>query len=270
MASSTATVGSFEIGRVLSRAFDVITGNAATFLTLAVVASLPTIAFRYWSMSQSTQMFTVFQPGGSGSLTGFFGMAVLGAFIYYIFANLLAAALTHGTIVSLNGRKATPGECLATGLRHAIPLAIITFLATLGMMLGFILLIVPGFILLTMWTVLTPVRVAEQTSIMDTFSRSAELSSGFRWSIFGLLVIYILIAWAIGLAVGLVAGVTMIGAGGLGAGGFGQVSILYVLISGIGTIFTSLFGSTMIASTYYELRTAKEGVGPEQLASVFE
>jgi hypothetical protein len=125
---------------------------------------------------------------------------------------------------------------------------------------------VPFFILLTMWAVLTPVRVAEQTSIGETFSRSAELSSGFRWHIFGLLVIYILAAWAVGLVVGLIAGVTMVG----GAGGVGAFSLVYVIANGIGTIITSLFGSTVIASTYYELRTAKEGIGPEQMAAVFE
>jgi len=265
MAAIDRTMGTFEIGRVISRAFDVITGNAATFFALAVIASLPTVAFRYFSLvrpqvvvANSQELF------GPNMLTGFIGMAVLGFFIYYIFANLLAAALTHGTIVALNGRKPTIGECMATGLRHAIPLAVITFLATLGLMLGFVLLIVPGLILITMWAVLTPVRVAEQTSIMETFSRSAELSSGFRWHIFGLLVIYALIAWAVGLVVALVAGASTLG------GDPTHVSLAFVIVEGIGTILTSLFGSTVIASTYYELRTAKEGVAPEQLASVFE
>lgn len=267
MATGDRMTGSFEIGRVISRAFDVIAGNAVTFLTLAVVASLPTIAFRYWTTLQPGRVAGAFGALEPNAFTGIFGMAALGFFIYYIFANLLAAALTHGTIVALNGRKPGIGECFATGLRHAIPLAIITFLATLGLILGFFLLIVPFFILLTMWAVLTPVRVAEQTSIGETFSRSAELTSGFRWHIFGLLVIYIVLTWIVALVVGMVAGVTMIGAG---AGSLGQVSMVYVVANGIGTIVTSLFGSTVIASTYYELRTAKEGVGPEQLAAVFE
>ena len=266
MAAGDRSVGSFEIGRVISRAFDVIANNAVTFLTLAVVMSLPTIAFRYFSAFQSNQLAGAFVPLGPNGYTSVAGTMALGLFIYYIFANLLQAALTHGTIVALNGRKAGIGECLTTGLRHAIPLAVITFLASLGLILGFILLVVPFFILLTMWAVLTPVRVAEQTSIGETFSRSAELTSGFRWHIFGLLVIYIVALWLVGLVVGLVSGITMIGSGG----GIASFSTVYVVANGIGTIITSLFGATLIASTYYELRMAKEGIGPEQLAAVFE
>jgi len=42
-------------------------------------------------------------------------------------------------------------------------------------------LIVPGLYLLALWMVSTPVMMVEQTDLVDTFRRSAELTRGRRW-----------------------------------------------------------------------------------------
>jgi hypothetical protein len=59
-------------------------------------------------------------------------------------------------------------------------------LAGLGIALGFVLLIVPGLILLTWWCLITPVIVLEKKAVGESFSRSRELVRGHGWTVFGI------------------------------------------------------------------------------------
>ena len=74
-------------------------------------------------------------------------------------------------------------------------------LAGLGIALGFVLLIVPGLILLTWWCLIVPVIVLEGKSIGESFSRSRELVRGHGWTVFGIVIISALL---IGIASGVI------------------------------------------------------------------
>ncbi|HEV8180106.1 MAG TPA: YciC family protein [Gaiellaceae bacterium] len=65
-------------------------------------------------------------------------------------------------------------------------------LAGLGIALGFVLLIVPGLILLTWWCLIAPVIVLEKKHIGESFSRSRELVRGHAWTVFGIVIITVL------------------------------------------------------------------------------
>ena len=70
-------------------------------------------------------------------------------------------------------------------------------LAALGIGIGFVLLIIPGLFLLTIWSMLVPVIVLEGRSVGEAFGRSREVVRGNGWSVFGLiLVTFLLIAVA--------------------------------------------------------------------------
>ncbi len=66
-------------------------------------------------------------------------------------------------------------------------------LAAIGIMIGFVLLIVPGLILLTIWSMLIPVIVLERRSTGEAFTRSREVVRGHGWSVFGLVIVTFLI-----------------------------------------------------------------------------
>jgi hypothetical protein len=66
-------------------------------------------------------------------------------------------------------------------------------LAGLGILVGFILLIVPGLFLLTIWSMIVPVIVIEGSSAGDSFGRSREIVRGHGWTVFGLIIITFLI-----------------------------------------------------------------------------
>jgi len=65
-------------------------------------------------------------------------------------------------------------------------------LAALGIAFGFVLLIVPGLILLTWWCLIAPVIVLEGKRVGESFSRSRELVRGHGWTVFGTIIVVVL------------------------------------------------------------------------------
>jgi hypothetical protein len=66
-------------------------------------------------------------------------------------------------------------------------------LAGLGIGIGFVLLIIPGLILLTWWSMVIPAVVLEGRRAGESFGRSRDLVRGYAWNVFGVIVITILI-----------------------------------------------------------------------------
>jgi hypothetical protein len=84
----------------------------------------------------------------------------------------------------------------------------VSILGALGIGIGFLLLIIPGLILLTVWSVVAPVTVIERLGVFSAFGRSRKLVRGYGWSVFGTVLVFLLVLAAsiaaalIGLALG--------------------------------------------------------------------
>jgi len=74
-------------------------------------------------------------------------------------------------------------------------------LASIGIVIGFILLIVPGLYLLTRWSLIAPALVIEDLSAGESFGRSHHLVRGNAWPVFGLLVLFVVINIVVGGAI---------------------------------------------------------------------
>ena len=170
---------------------------------------------------------------------------------------LLQATITYSTLLDLNGERPSLAKALMVGAKAAIPLFVLSIVYSLGIGLATILLVFPGLMLATAWIISVPSYVSEKTGIFGAFGRSAELTKGYRWSIFGLLVIYIIVLFVVLMA----QGVTVLA---LQAVPFAPFIVTLLVSTVLATI-----SATGVAAIYYELRTIKEGVGPQQIASVF-
>jgi hypothetical protein len=132
--------------------------------------------------------------------------------------NLIAVALYTGFVVKLvedirDGRRDfTAGELLSAASPALGALIVNSILRGIGIVIGFILLIIPGLYLLTIWSVTSPAIVAERQGAIAAFGRSHELVKGDGWPVFATIVL----AFLITLGVSIVA--AAIGAG-LGTGG---------------------------------------------------
>jgi hypothetical protein len=249
----------FDIGRVASRTFAVIGRNWMAFLALSVLAVLPQMAWSYFTV-QGTAL------GPTVILSGLYWLFLLGGWTVTIVASfVLQAALTYGAIRDLNGQPTTLGEALSVGLRAFVPLLAIGLLYTLGLGVALVLLIVPGLMLLTSWAVVVPACIVEGAGITQSFSRSSELTQGYRWPIFGLFVVFYLVVIVVDYAVRPMFGLALTArASSLAA------APLYFVLTGAIRVVTAVISSAGVACIYYELRSVKEGIGPEQLAAVFE
>ena len=248
------------MGRIVKRTFSVISNNLAAFTLLSLVPSLLVAA-----LSWGGNAFE--DSAGQPTLPDLNTLALfaLGGLVYLASGVILQAAVVHGAVASLNGKRASLADCLSTGLRNLVPLFLIGLLMVLGIMAGMLLLIVPGIMLVVMWSVVTPACVVEHAGVFGAFSRSRELTRGHRWAIFGLYVAFIV----------LMIGISMVFAGLTGLGMLAgspetASSVVAIGANTVSTMITSIIGSTFAASMYYELRQIKEGIGPEALASVFD
>jgi hypothetical protein len=83
-------------------------------------------------------------------------------------------------------------------------IAIAGLLAGLGIGIGLLLLIVPGLVLLTLWILIVPVIALERTTAGASFGRSRELVRGYGWSVFGTIVLTILVLLGFSIVLSLV------------------------------------------------------------------
>jgi hypothetical protein len=139
-------------------------------------------------------------------------------------------------------------------LGKILPLIGLGILMTLGIMLGLVLLVIPGLILALMWIVSSPVMMAEDKGIIDSLKRSAELTKGSKRWILLLFVVYMVIASVLGLFM-----MPFAFAGTVG------VTIVGLIINTL----TGAIQGTGIAAIYVDLRIVKEGGNTDALANVF-
>ncbi len=103
---------------------------------------------------------------------------------------LLATTLFTGMVVELvadvqDGRRdAKPSQLLRAVTPVLGQLILVGIVAAIGEALGFILLVVPFFILLTLWSVAAPVVVLERPGVFAALTRSRMLVRGNGWRVF--------------------------------------------------------------------------------------
>jgi hypothetical protein len=250
-----------SITRVFQRAFQAISLNPVVILGLAlVVGAVPSLLMtalisRSGIGSQASIQISFGAIIGAGFLSGVVGLVV---------SALVQGAITRATVTAIEGRRATFGESLSTALRVLLPLIGLSILLAIGIMIGFVLLIVPGIILLLMWAVAVPSLVVERGGVFAAFARSAELTRGAKWRILGLFLLLAVAYWLLSLVARIV---------GLGlysptaaSNGFTIANIIGGIV--VGTVFNMIWG-TVQPSLYIELRQWKEGGSIENLEQIF-
>ena len=138
------------------------------------------------------------------SLAGPVGVFV-GVVINLIAAFLVQAALVKAVqdvrdgLVDLN-----LGETVQAALPYLWTVAAASILAGIGIAIGFVLLIVPGLILLTFWSLIVPSIVIGGESVGGAFSRSWRTVRGYAWHVFGTYVLVFLILIVFDIVLGLI------------------------------------------------------------------
>lgn len=146
------------------------------------------------------------------------------------------------------------GDLFSAAAPFILPLIGFGILFGLGVGIGFFLLVIPGLILLTLWSVGAPAIVVEGIGPVDAFGRSWRLVRGNAWPVFGTLLVVLLIS--IGVWIVLAAIATPIGDGEV-------ATWIAAVISG--TLTAPIFALT-VTVLYYELAGGVVGPGPGAVA----
>jgi hypothetical protein len=123
----------------------------------------------------------------------------LALFPLSILVSVVAGTLYQGMVVNLvrdvqDGRRdSSVGELMRSALPVLAPLLGAGILAGIGIAIGFLLLIVPGLFLATIWVAIAPAIVVERRGVFEAFGRSRELVRGNGWPVFWTLVVAFLI-----------------------------------------------------------------------------
>jgi hypothetical protein len=238
----------FRVGRVLGRAATIFSQNFVIFFLVAVVAALPTVLL--------IQRNADAMVGGAPS-ADLLIMIGVGFLLAMVLGMLSQAVMLHAAFQAMRHRAVSLGESLRVGFARVIPILLLAIVMGFLMGLGFLLLIVPGLILLTMWWVATPACVVERTGPWTSLKRSAVLTKGHRWKVFGLL----LLLFAVNIIVSQILEVVIVLVGS---------DILSILARLLWGALYGAYNAIAVVMSYHDLRVAKEGIDIEQIASVFD
>jgi hypothetical protein len=183
-----ATTNRIEPGRVIGEAFETYRNHAAALLigALIVVGIAGVIE-------------------GLLSTSGSIILGLIGALV-----GLAAGFLYTGYVVKLvqdvrDGRRdSSVGELFSSAMPYLGTLILAGILAGIAIAIGFVLIIIPGLILLTIWAVISPSIVVEDKGVFESFGRSRELVRGQGWPVFGAIVLTFLIIVVVGIVASLI------------------------------------------------------------------
>jgi hypothetical protein len=253
---STAYRDPFSVGKVLGESFKIFFKNLPAFLLMAVLIYSP--LFIYAMTTNPLDM----------TLNEILWMGIILVVGGLVLQNLLTAAVTYGVVEQMAGRHASVGKSMAVGLRRMLPTFGLFIVMMICIGLGFIALIIPGFIVMCMLYVAVPALVIEQNGIGRALSRSAHLTKGYRWSMFALVILMIIInkgaSWTVEHVV-----VNSVEIDGQTIVDPSQWKLYIGSIVGV-MLGTGALGATISAVAYVLLRNEKDGVGVGELAKVFE
>lgn len=136
----------------------------------------------------------------AGSTVGALALSVISIVLSYIFTGSVVQLVRD---VQDGQLDASVGQLISSVTPVLAPLLLASLLSGLIIGLGFVLIIVPGFIAMTFLLVVAPVVVIERPGVIAALKRSRELVTGHGWQAFGI-VAYVFL---LNIAVGIIAGV---------------------------------------------------------------
>jgi hypothetical protein len=264
--------GDFRVGDVLSRAWRVLTGNLLFFLLVPVII--------YVAMVAAFVIFglTIAFGGWASGSSVLIGIGVALAIIIALSLTMIGqGVLLLGAFQRLRGQPLRVGEVLKRVLARIMPLlglsilwalAIVLAMFVGGLVLGGLaaalgpltivltpVVYVPSLFLLIIWAVVVPACIVEALGPIASMSRSAGLTKGYRWKIFGIMLLLLLLSVAATVVQVILTSVSQ------GLGGIFAIIWFVVWIA---------YWNCTIIMTYHDLRVAKEGIDTEQIASIFD
>jgi len=231
----------FAVGDVLGRSLSVFRRDFGKFILVTGIILLPDLAKSLIDSNGG--------PGNARAATS--GWSIVSTALQ-VFADV---AVISAALARMNGGMLSVWDAMREGGLRFRSALFATVLQGVAVVLGLVLLIVPGLIAFAMMYVVLPVCVAEETGATASINRSAALTKGHRWKVFG-----ISLVTGAGAVIMVVVALLAIQFGGPAVGAF----VIYLF-----QIIYLPFAAVVSVVVYRALRLAKEGPTSQTLAEVF-
>ena len=183
------------------------------------------------------------------------GLALLAAFGLSLL--LASAAVSFGVAQDIGGRRFSLGRSLGVMLTRSPAILALALLIGLYGMFALAFLIVPGAIVFSVYSVAIPACMIEGLGPFQSMSRSAFLTKGNRWRIFGILCAL----YVGGIAIGQLASLILEHI-------VGDMPAFAIWLTF--NIVLGAFSGVTLGVLYVQLRAAREGPDIDRLAKVFD
>jgi hypothetical protein len=219
-----------DTGRVFERIFQIYREQFTLLIPAALVLFIPVAILNGVLLTSG------------GALVGLATIAI-GLIATYWFQGMVVEAVVD----ILDGRRDhTVGSLFSSATPFLGRLIGAGVLATIIIVIGFILIIVPGLIALTFLAVVAPAVVIDRLGVTDALRRSRELVSGNAWRVFGVLVVLFLVT-------ALVSGIVNAIGGSVSDDSFAGFAVAELIVRVLLTPLSAIAATVM----YVELRRAK-------------
>ena len=189
------------------------------------------------------------------------GLAIAG--VLQLLAVLLATAACFRAIAQAYlGEQTDWRSSLKYAFSMTPALLWLTLLYALGLVLGFVLLILPGIFLYIAWALALPVLLVEGLRGPKALGRSFQLVKGRWWRTFGVIIVGFILATIVST---IAQGVFLIGIFA-GEGNDALVLVLSAIAGIVGLAVSTPFQAALLTVIYFDLRVRKEGFDLELLA----
>jgi hypothetical protein len=186
------------------------------------------------------------------AISGVFGVLLIAASptlaLVALIVSLVATTLFTGMVVELvadvqdGKRDASAGQLLRAVTPVLGKLILVGVVAGIGIAIGFVLIVVPGLILATIWSVAAPVVVLERPGGLRALGRSRELVRGNGWNVFAVILLLVILVGLVG--------------AGIEAGADAAGTAVGLVVRVIVGILTAPVSALAAAVLYFDLRKA--------------
>lgn len=243
----------YSVFDTIGRSLSVWAKNLVSIIILGLIFFSPLILYTIHEIGE------VRDAGGLSEDRGVLWVVIMFT-LAFAADQFLAAPIVYGVVQELNGTRAGVLTCVAQGIKRFFPVFFTIFMLYWCVVFGTYFFVVPGLILAAGLYIAIPVAVCERPGIMETLSRSFQLTEGARMRIFGLLILF----WGtrFGAKYALISLIDP-------QGRSGHVQALLIASLAVDFLWGTV-GAVMQGVTYGKLRQMKDGVSSADLAKVFE
>lgn len=256
-------VTAFSVGDIIKTTLSVYLNNLPAFLPLSLIVLVPSFLIVLLPESSSLNDPPIL-PGpdadpaaASEAMSPYFLVAFREGLVAWLCPILLNAALAYGVVRQLRGGHAGFVESLVQFAARVVPALGVAVVVAVITGIGFLAFLVPGvWLTIVLWVAL-PVVVIERGGLR-AITRSAELTRGFRWPIFGLALILVVAEFVVVSVAGWIVGAM-----------FTDALVIWCAAQFLVAVMTGIY-ATAVSVAYHDLRVLKEGADTRSVSTVFE